>query len=235
VKQEAIIKPSNPLTAKARSVISLHDNHKRFPEGDTDKVRYLDNERVMRKDAEHWLLRIKSIDLPVLVRDGTAREVLLNAFVTGNRVVTGASNVDVFSRSIFCNSVSDDLFSEAINLFPPWSGDCNSGGHRICSLDKSKSTFDGIYDSTIKMIPSCIANLVNLELLKLSYTGVSKIEGLESNVNLEELALSSSAVSKIEGLENNGKLKFLDLSNTNVGKIDCDEFREARPLVSLYY
>jgi hypothetical protein len=190
VKQENVIKPTNPITARARSVISVHAKHRRFPDGDADKVRYFDNERAIRKDSEQWFPRIKSLDLPVLVRTSTARNVILNAFVVGDRIVTGAPNVDVFSRSISCNSVAKDLRPDVSRLFPPWAGDCNNGGYRICSFDKSKSTFNGNRDSSIKMIPSCIANLINLNKLDLARTGVSKS--------------------------------------------DCDEFKEARPRVSLF-
>jgi Leucine-rich repeat (LRR) protein len=154
----------------------------------------------------------------VLVRDGTAREVLLTAFVTGDRVVTGVSNVDVFSRSISCNSVGKNLSLDISRLLPPWPGGCNSGGHRVCSLDESESTFHGSDDSRIKMIPSCIKRLVNLEWLGLYGTGVSKIEGLENNVKLEGLDLSKTNVSKIEGLENNGNLKALYLEGTGVSR-----------------
>jgi hypothetical protein len=129
VKQENAVKPSNPLTARARAVISLHAKHRLFPEGNADKVRYFDNERTIRKDTEIRLPRITSIDFPVLVRDDTAREVFLTAFITGDRDVTGGPNVDVFSRSFSCNSVSDALSSDVLKLFPDWPGDCNSGGH----------------------------------------------------------------------------------------------------------
>jgi Leucine-rich repeat (LRR) protein len=277
VKQENVVKPTNPLTAKAQTVISVYAKHHGFPDGDADKVRYFDNERTIRMDTEHRVPRITSNDLPVLVRDDTAREVLLNAFITGNRVVTGDPNVDVFSRSISCNSVFGNLSSDVLKLFPDWSGDCNSDGHQICSFDKSKRTFDGSYDSSIKMIPSCIKQFVKLENLYLNRTGVSKIEGLENNINLEWLVLGGTGVSKIEGLENNVKLRWLYLNKTNVSKIeglennvklkwldltrtmikkieglennvnlnrldlggtgvsksDCDEFKEARPGVSL--
>jgi Leucine-rich repeat (LRR) protein len=115
-----------------------------------------------------------------------------------------------------------------------WTGDCKSGGHQICSLDKSKIGFYGSYDSNIKMIPSCIKRLVNLKWIDLSGTAVSKIEGLENNVKLERLGLGGTDVKKIEGLENNVKLEKLGLYNTRVSKIDCDEFEKARPHVLLF-
>jgi hypothetical protein len=220
VKQEFIIKPSNPLSAKSRAVISLHGKYRYFPEGNADKVRYLDNGKATRKDKELRVPSIISVSFPVMVRYDTARQVLLTAFVTGNRVVTGAPNVDVFSRSISCKSVSDDLSSDVSRLFPPWSGDCNSGGHQICSFDKSKSRFYGRDDSSIKMIPACISNLVKLEHLDLSDTSVSKIEGLENNVKLERLDLYGTGIKKIEGLEKNVELKELYLTRTGVSKIE---------------
>jgi hypothetical protein len=128
VKQENVVKPSNPITSKARSVISVHGKHQRFPDGNADKVRYFDNEKATIKNTEIRLPRITSNDFPVLVRYDTAREVFLTAFIAGNRSVTGAPNVDVFSRSISCKSVSGNLSSDVLKLFPPWTGDCKSGG-----------------------------------------------------------------------------------------------------------
>jgi hypothetical protein len=220
VKQDNVVKPTNPLTGKARSVISVHEKHQLFPDGNADKVRYFDNERIIRKNAELWLPYISSIDLPVIVRTDTARDVLLNAFVTGNRVVTGAPNVDVFSRSISCKSVSKNLRLDVSRLFPSWKGGCDDSGHRICSFDKSKIRFDGSHDYSIKMIPSCIEQLVNLEELYLGNTGVRKIENLEKNLNLNWLSLYGTGVKKIEGLENNVKLEDLALAGTDVSEIE---------------
>jgi hypothetical protein len=79
----------------------------------------------------------------------------------------------------------------------------------------------------------CIKQFVKLENLYLSGTGVKKIEGLENNGKLEQLYLSGTGVKKIEGLENNVNLNRLYLIDTGVLKSDCDEFKEARPRVSL--
>jgi hypothetical protein len=220
VKQETFVKPTNPITAKARAVISVHAKHRHFPDEDADKVRYLENERIIRKDAEQQLPSVTSVDFPLIVRTGTARDVLSNAYVTGNRDVTGRPNINVFSRSISCKSVAKDLSSDVGKLFQDWSGGCDGGGHQICSLDKSKRTFNGNRDSSIKIIPSCIKRLVKLKRLYLSDTGVSKIEGLEKNVKLNEFVLSETGVSKIEGLEKNVNLNVLSLSGTGVSKIE---------------
>ncbi len=95
---------------------------------------------------------------------------------------------------------------------------------------------------SLKEIPSCIRQFLNLKWLDLSNNqinkienletlqklqylnlrdnSISKIKGLQNLIQLEDLSLSENQISKIEGLENLFKLKILDVSHNQIRKIE---------------
>ncbi len=77
-----------------------------------------------------------------------------------------------------------------------------------------------------------LENATHLQTLYLSNTNVNKIEGLENATQLQTLHLANTQVSKIEGLENATQLQWLSLENTQVSKIEGLE--NATQLQELY-
>ena len=236
---ESFAKPSSPLSSKSRAVIAFHAKHGYFPDGDRDKIRYLDNMNLMIHDLESRIPLVTDLDLPVFVRDETSRAEVVNDWIDGNRETEDRGNVSVFSNSIACKSTRGKLQGIIEDAISPWIGECH-GGYWICKKTADEEIGSG--DHGVKQIPGCVSRfknatslylkntsidkienldeLIGLKKIQLENTGITRIENLDKNVNLLELSLRNTGVSKIENLENNTKLRVLNLYNTKVKRIE---------------
>ena len=118
--EEIVVKPSNPLSSRARGVTAFHAANDLYPDErvesipDRDRVRLHDNDSVMPSVVDRFLPELESDTRPVMVRPFTNREVAIRSFMNGGGGDNATSRT--YGTSITCNSSKDLIPDRAQRL-----------------------------------------------------------------------------------------------------------------------
>ena len=212
-----LVRPSNPLRSSSSAVLSFHSRIGYFPDGDKDKIRFLDNVNSSIALMDVDVPEIYTTGNPIYLRDDTTRRIIVEAYIDNDRDLASSNMVELVSKSKCCKSVNGKLGNNVVGMIPAFHGDCD-GAHEICNK-KTGYEMD-FFSMNITMIPLCIEKHAGVRELKLLYNQIGKIEVLDKLVNLELLDLESNRIGRIEGLDSIANLKRLDLTDNQIRWIE---------------
>jgi hypothetical protein len=212
-------RPSNPLASASRAVLAFHANDQHFPDGDADRIRFIENDRTTGNMLEARFPELDTIINPVFVDTRNARETYVRSWINGDKDISGDPTVKTFMLSIEYGSIKKGNKGKLPPFPEPGPPVKLGNGYGICNMKTGVKRVSYIHYIGSK-IPRCISKHVELEHVHIESLSVKKIENLEKLVNLKELDLNGTRIAKIENLDKNVNLESLDLRYSNVAKIE---------------
>jgi hypothetical protein len=200
------IRPGNSLASRSTAVHSLLAPKKWFPDGDMDKIRFIENCR-MPVTRERWFPSIREQTESIKITDNVFREILMKNWILNGRkidenkdrmtwvartsIINGAGTI---SRSLKLKLLKDD----GIKLW------FKSGKHPdLQGYPCNKKNIKHMKDRNIKginlsqesrKIPLCLCNLDFLTFIDVRTSKIKKVEGLECFNDLESIAIARSGI-----------------------------------------
>jgi hypothetical protein len=211
-----------------------------YPEGDHDKIRFMDNFTAKRNAIESWIPGIESDDNPVHVSPNTAREVLSNAWIDDDRVInTSSKNVGIFVKSEESNSSTG---KDTREFFDAFGVKIPRGQHlgmpvyspfEACYYRDEESNYGYLSVNlpshlAFNKIPGCMRGS---KIRTLYYRNINRIENLDGMDNMEKFMTEKGGMTRIEGFDNPGNITELTISDTPMDKIQgLDEMKNLKEL-----